>query len=940
MPGEPTARAPNTVALEAEAPKPRISRRESARFPLLLKLFLLTGLIVLVVVGIAVGVTIRRSEEIAARSVDEGIREAASLYGRLSDGRLRELRLGADTLGDDVSFMAYVQDALYGSPEPAALPEDDSADAAPSAPPAEDAAEPESAAPVAIDYASILDQLEQRRALLGSDLLVLTDDEGYLVARTDQPAVASSSRVDLYEDEPLVRQVIDDPDHAGAEGLIVLGGRLYHAAVAPLSAGARAIPVGYLVNALAIDDAFATTIGKATRTGVLFLASPEVAEESVAVRSANAPNAEALRRSAEMSSLFAGKSLAARRTTIDNSAYVLTGEPLVSAGRVVAAAIFVRSLAAELAPFQEIERTLLIAGGIALLLALILSWLFAKRISRPITELAGMAQAVADGDYSVQPQPRGRDEVAILARSFAQMVSALRDKSELEQLYEEMAARTETAAGIAAVQPAASREGTVLVTDLRGLPSAVGEGKAEDVIALVSAAMKLQSSEIRRQDGRVLEVVGHRLVSLFEGERGVIHAIRAARAIHEEMALRMSEQRLAIGAGIASGDLVTGGIDLEGLGGLAIVGNAPLLALLFAWEAPTGHAYVSLETAQAAGSEILGASTREEVRLKWLPAPLPVAALPLSSMTTGMVRIDAAATTSAAATMRLDVQPRNADLTAGDLFAGRYRIQELLGRGGMGVVYQAHDTQLDETVALKVLPREMLSRSGEELERFKREIRLARRITHRNVLRTYDYGEADGVYFISMEYIRGYTLAEMMEKNAKMAPRISMGIARQICRGLQAAHEEGIIHRDIKPQNVLIDQRGEVKLMDFGIARMTEASEAMTQAGIVVGTPHYMSPEQVQGKKLDARSDVYSMGVMMYQMLVGKLPFAAPSLTAVLTAHITETPQPPIELRPEIGKEINAIVVRCLAKEPKKRYEDGGKLLADLDKLQMGVVAA
>jgi serine/threonine-protein kinase len=166
-----------------------------------------------------------------------------------------------------------------------------------------------------------------------------------------------------------------------------------------------------------------------------------------------------------------------------------------------------------------------------------------------------------------------------------------------------------------------------------------------------------------------------------------------------------------------------------------------------------------------------------------------------------------------------------------------------------------------------------------------------------------------------------------------------MGIARQISRGLYAAHEQGIIHRDIKPGNVLIDHKGEVKLMDFGIARMAEAPEAMTQAGLIVGTPHYMSPEQVQGKPLDPRSDVYSMGVMIYEMVVGRRPFESSSLTGVLTAHITEKAVPPIELRPEVGREINAIILRCLEKDPRARYADAGDLLHDLDGVQVPAAA-
>jgi serine/threonine-protein kinase len=582
---------------------------------------------------------------------------------------------------------------------------------------------------------------------------------------------------------------------------------------------------------------------------------------------------------------------------------------------------------------------------VALLLAFIFSWLIAKRVTHPIEELAIVAQEVTAGDYNVHPPIDRSDEVGILGRSFAKMISALRDKAEIEELYEQMAARSEEREALGA-QPqneaAKLDEGTILVADLRDLPATVGEGDAANVIAAVGRAMKIVEAEVERQDGFVREIIGHRLVSVFRGDRGILHAIRAARAVNEELAT-MGEGHMTIGVGIATGEFVTGSVELSGDTGIAIVGNAPLLAMLFAWHAPTGYAYISYETAQAAGGEILASTTPEQVQLKWLP-PLPVAALPLVSLTTNMMRA-VGAQTSSMATMRIDATAPGqtapafpaAELTAGSLFANRYRIDQIVGRGGMGVVYKAVDTQLDETVAIKTLPGDVMSRSPEDLERFKREIRLARKITHRNVLRTYDYGEADGVYFISMEFVRGYTLAELLEEAAahQMAPRVAMGIARQICRGLEAAHEQGIIHRDIKPQNVLIDHKGEVKLMDFGIARMAEAHEGMTQAGLIVGTPHYMSPEQVQGKQLDPRSDVYSMGVMLYEMLAGRKPFTSSSLTGVLTAHITETARPPIEIRPEIGRECNAIVMRCLEKDALLRYANAGELLHDLDTAQM-----
>jgi len=643
-----------------------------------------------------------------------------------------------------------------------------------------------------------------------------------------------------------------------------------------------------------------------------------------------------------------GKRMPPTTQVIDSSSYVATGEPLLADRKPIGAAVFLRSLDRELAPFNEIKDALLLAGGAALLLAFILSWLIAKRMTRPIEQLARTAQAVTAGDYDVQPPTERQDEVGILGRAFAKMITSLRDKQELEALYQEMSARSAERQAMPRASGAPKLdEGTVMVTDLRGLPPTVGEGDASTVIDSVIRVMKLQESEVQRQEGEVREIEGNRLVSIFRGDRGIIHAIRASRAINEELATQTPGGAMAVGVGIATGEFVTGSVELSGESGLAIVGNAPLLASLFAWHAPAGHAYISYETAQAAGTEVLSSATREEVRLKWLAQPLPVASLPLVSVTTGMMR----SLGSSMATMRLEATEPGPtapatlaamDLAPGQTFANRYRVDQVIGRGGMGVVYKATDNQLDEVVAIKTLPGDVMQRSPEDLERFKREIRLARKITHRNVLRTYDYGEAEGVYFISMEFVRGYTLSELLTEAAgrQMAPRVAMGISRQICRGLQAAHEQGIIHRDIKPQNVLIDAKGEVKLMDFGIARMTEAKDAMTQAGLIVGTPHYMSPEQVQGRQLDARSDVYAMGVLMYEMLAGRRPFESTALTGILTAHITETPKPLVEVRPEVGERISAIVMRCLAKDPKARYADAGALLADLDAVQVPSAAA
>jgi serine/threonine-protein kinase len=928
-----TLDTPTVHSAGIPARKPVVER---ARFPLVLKLFGLTALLILLVVGVAIGITIQRANTIATETVNASIQGAGKLFDELQRQRLSALSLPARLLGGDSNFVAYVQSNVYGVGE-------EQAAAVPQAAVPQNPGVPQDTAsadaPPVVDMASVIDQLQQRKASFKADMLMLLDDQGRLIARSDQPAV-NPTYEDIYEATPLVRGIVDDVRIPYTEGVLQYGGKLYHAAVAPVGSGARDVRIGYLVSAVNIDEKFANSIADSTKAGVMF-----VANGANLARSRNAPAFGMQQMNGVDTIVKSGKPMPASTQVIDGNSYVLTGQPLVAGALPVGAAVFLRSRDRELAPFRQIEQSLLAGGGVALLLAFILSWIMAKRLTRPIEQLAGVAQAVTAGDYTVQPDIDRSDEVGILGRSFAKMINSLRDKAELEELYNDMAARAEEREA----NPAKPSEAplldyaTVLVTDMRGLPATVGEGDAANVIAAVSHAMHVQEQEVERQDGEVREIIGHRLVSVFRGERGILHAIRASRAINEELATL--KPPMTVGVGISTGEFVTGSVNLNSESGLAIVGDAPLLAMLFAWHAPTGYAYISYETAQAAGAEVLGAVQREEVKLRWLAQPLPVASLPLVSVNTSMMRA-MGGTTSSMATMRLDatslpISNVPVDLTAGHTFAGRYRIEQVLGRGGMGVVYKATDTQLDEVVAIKTLPGDVMQRSPEDLERFKREIRLARRITHRNVLRTYDYGEAEGVYFISMEFIRGYTLSELLDEapNRQMAPRVAVGIARQICRGLQAAHEQGIIHRDIKPQNVLIDAKGEVKLMDFGIARMTETNEAMTQAGLIVGTPHYMSPEQVQGRSLEPRSDVYSMGVLLYEMLVGRRTFESSSLTGVLAAHITEKPVPPIDLRPEIGRDLNAIVLRCLTKETKDRYTDAGSLLAALDQVQIRAAA-
>jgi serine/threonine-protein kinase len=261
-----------------------------------------------------------------------------------------------------------------------------------------------------------------------------------------------------------------------------------------------------------------------------------------------------------------------------------------------------------------------------------------------------------------------------------------------------------------------------------------------------------------------------------------------------------------------------------------------------------------------------------------------------------------------------------AEPRVGQLFASRYEIQGVLGQGGMGVVYRAHDRDLDDIVAIKTLRGEALSADPSLLDRFKQEIRLARRITHPNILRTHDLGESGGLRYLSMEFVKGLTLKQLVEAGEILPTPVGLRIAKQICAGLAAAHEVGVIHRDIKPQNIIIEPTGGLKIMDFGIARLKE-ERGMTAEGTVVGTPDYMSPEQARGQVLDFRSDIYSTGVVLYEVFTGTLPFDGDTPLAVVLKHIQEPPPSPQARNPRIDPKISQIVLKCMQKNPKDRYQ-------------------
>jgi eukaryotic-like serine/threonine-protein kinase len=277
-------------------------------------------------------------------------------------------------------------------------------------------------------------------------------------------------------------------------------------------------------------------------------------------------------------------------------------------------------------------------------------------------------------------------------------------------------------------------------------------------------------------------------------------------------------------------------------------------------------------------------------------------------------------------------------LQPGDVLGGRYEILQLLGEGGMGAVYKAMDRELDRPVALKLI-RPELAANPAILARFKQELLLAHQVTHKNVIRIYDLGDADGVKFITMEFVEGRDLRALIQEKKKFSPEETVEIIQQVCHALEAAHSVGVIHRDLKPQNIMRDKTGRILVMDFGLARTLEG-DGMTQTGALVGTMEYMSPEQALAKDLDQRSDLFTLGLIFYELLVGVTPFKAESAVASLIKRNSERAIPVADQDPTIPGALSNIVSKCLERDPNLRYQTATELLRDLDAWQGNHAAA
>ena len=678
---------------------------ERPRFSLTLKIFLAVAFLVFVALAAAVEISSYRVRSIAEQTSRKALTRARDAYDNFQEDRYEKLHRALRPVVDNSGFKALLDEG---------------------------------------DAATIFNSLKEDQAsATGADFLIVTDPRGVSIVRSDR----REWRHDL-SDSALVRKALDG---AETQGIWYSEGKLYHAVAAPVvvGEGSGTRTLGTLIAAFAIDDKVAENFHDVAATDAVFFANldkpsdpprPQVVASTLG--GATRPFARAIEARGALMSMVLQRGMVAGPLSIDtgDDSYLALSWPLrLSSGVIVGSVVTLRSLKTELAAFREIEKTLLVVGLAALLLAFVISYLLARKMTGPIGRMVAATEAVRDGSYDVPLPVEQNDEIGILARSFRMMLEELKEKAELEKQIAQL-----TMGGNVPVAP--------------------------------------------------------------------------------------PQKTLAIGA-----------------------------------------------TPSASGGS--------------RPAP-----------------------------------------RVGTRFAGRYDIESELGVGGMGIVYKAYDRTLDDAVAIKVLRDEALAQDATLVDRFKQEIRLARKITHKNVLRTHDFGETEGMRYLSMEYVRGITLKHLLSQNRLLPTAAGLRIARQICGGLAAAHAAGVIHRDIKPQNILIEPNGGVKIMDFGIARLSE-EKGFTATGMVVGTPDYISPEQARGGAIDLRTDVYSAGVVFYELFSGALPFEGDSALGVVLKHLQEKP-PAIESKnPDIDPKIARIVMRAIEKNPDDRYQSMAELSRDLSEV-------
>ena len=865
------------------------------------RLFLLMVLLVLFAAGSAVVLTLFIGNGITKRSLDLALTQSQSVQSRFLQQRLDQLELIARIPSRDPDVVGYLQEAIDRD-----------------------------------NVLSILDLLREYQQDLGFDFALVLDYDGVVICRTDREDAAGD---DLSESE-LIEIAFDE---GRASGIWSEAGSLYTAVAVPVQQQFDLI--GFMVTGYRIDERLAREVGQLTTADIAYVVS-DAPGMGVAATTLDPQRsvelAQQLRLRGGLNQLLADSGNI--ELELGGESWLALVAPLRDAAQEpVGATVSLASVNRGSAGYRRLLNVLVAVGVLSVIAAVGLSFALSRRIAKPVGELVSAAESARDGNYEVVLPREGSDEVGRLSGALKGLLGELREKRDMEMFVSSLS-RSLPDPGLeeAPTEPGAARtEGAVLAVELRRF----GDPKAADVpevtVSRMERDLRKARSIIRATHGRLESFQGHRLLASFTEPEGATQALLAAAQLTQELGRSESsfEDPEPPAVALAYGALVVGRMS-SGEGPRAVVSGLPVQQLdSLLREATVGDIIVSKKLRDVVQSTVeeTGELLREQ---RGLISTQPLYLLDRRGAmaigqrlsmedirsTTELAQPSSGSTARSAQTME--------ELTAGSVLGDRYEIQQVLGAGGMGIVYKALDRELGDLVALKMLRTGFAS--GADLDQLKNELRLARTVTHPNVVRTFDLGEVEGHWFISMEYVRGLTLRYLLQQPGRIPYSAGLRLVKQLCAGLSAAHGQQVLHLDIKPENIVVEANGNAKLMDFGISRTQQSFAGSRSDDQIMGTPHYLAPEQIGGQTPDVRTDLYATGVVMYEVFTGALPFEGSTPMEILRQHLDVEPTPARQHWSGIPEDLDACIHQCLAKAPDDRFASAEQLGKALDDLTTG----
>ncbi len=858
-------------------------------------IFLVAALLVLLAVGLPAVINYNKGAKAAEQEIEQALSRSRSSQSYIQRQRGRELELITEFLAEDPEFSGYIEESLdaglFGDLE--------------------------------VSSDSINDQLTERRDSIGYDVSLILDTEGLLMGHSER-----DFDEEWFDEVPMVATVLDTLEPA--TGLWNEGENYFQVSMVPMSSGFTVFAI--LGAGLLIDQSYAEEIKQVTGAEQLWMT-----EESVIASTLPLNETEQLvARLREMNSASddeTGDASSSARLLLPSGEWAVSIEPF-SGMDLGLTSVSLVSVDQVLATQRAEVQNLVIGAAGALVLGLLLSLFLARWIARPVAQLATSATVASGGEYDVETSITGTREVKQLGDAFDRLLNDLKDKQDMEEYVADLSRylpdptvdhSMSSVAETAIREPERARLALIAMDFMRFDQHL--EGDANQRIRTFQGLLA-QAAEISHTlGGRLESIFGHRAVVGFTGHEAVEHALMFA----SQMVSRESRQHPSMA--LVYGDVDHGVVRAGASSGGVVLGKTSAQLDQLLQDANIGQLLMSpTAREQIINSETLDISpTIQKGRLSGKKY------YALNRVDLSNITVDTQISGDGEETTRMDsMVSDNAaiDIFPGDILADRYDILSVLGRGGMGRVFKAWDKELQDFVAVKTLLPE-IARNTQYLEQLKDEIKLARKITHVNVVRTYDFGSYQNVPYITMEYVRGMTLRYLMKQRSRLPFSAGLRICRQVGAGLAVAHEQAVVHRDLKPENIILEANGNAKLMDFGLAGPVDKLNTEQASGMFMGTPLYAAPEQMTGSDLTPASDIYAFGVMMYELFLGQKPFVSNAeMLDIYQAKVAEDYLAPSSHWEDIPDSLTEMIATCLKHDISERYSNAMDLMRALQQVR------